>query len=148
LHALRAPRAGSSLTLSDLYLCAACRLPALPLSHAQLCTVLSAVLQGIFSQSHRLLVSLKREGLLVYGGVYTHPLFPPRRGRERAGSGYPRREGLGYLCIQMARHLVAGGNLLQHGFDLGTDRLGEWTARMEAAARGRVQWARDLTSED
>src|SRR5215831_14908508 len=27
LHARRAPRAGSSLTLSDLYLCAACRFP-------------------------------------------------------------------------------------------------------------------------
>ena len=48
----------------------------------------------------------------------------------------------------MARHLMAGGNLLQHGFDLGTDGLGEWTARMKAAARGRVQRTGDFTGKD
>src|SRR4029434_8607131 len=43
---------------------------------------------------------------------------------------------------------MAGGNLLEHGFDCGTDRLGERTARMEAAARRRGQWTRDLTGKD
>jgi hypothetical protein len=55
--------------------------------------MLSAVRRGIFSWGHRLLVSLQREGLLVYEGAYTPTLALPRR-----GGGEPRG-----LAIQSVR---------------------------------------------
>ena len=64
------------------------------------------------------------------------------------GFSRPERGDSGYVRVQMTRDLMAAGHLLQHGFDLGTDRLGEGTARMKAAARGRIERTGYLTGQD
>src|SRR5215216_1557425 len=90
LHARRAPRVGSSLTLSDLYLCAACRLlraASMLMPSPALCYRPCA--EESLAWSHRVLVSLQREGLLVYEGkvIEMARLFAPsplaREGAKR-----------------------------------------------------------------
>src|SRR6266540_3759542 len=75
-------------------------------------------------------------------GIYLVPCPSPITGEASRDYG---GETSGRLSIQMTRHLMASIHLLQHWFNFGTNRHGEWTARMKAAARGWVQRTGDLT---
>ena len=83
----RAPRAGSSLTLSDLYLYAACRLPRAvfvlmpsPAQCYRLCCE-ESLARATVGWCH-----CSARGLLVYEGVYTLPLPIEGRGIPRVGA--------------------------------------------------------------
>src|SRR5262249_50073890 len=82
-------------------------------AHAQPCTVLSAMRRGIFNSGPPFTgVSEARGALGVRGCQHSYPSPSPSRGRGSAESGHPEYEDLGHFLVQMARHLMAGGNLL------------------------------------